>query len=99
MTCAKVKVHAILQGASGRYYMGSNRCENPQAKCPREPGDDYTKCKTICQQPAHAEIDALQKAGDDAKGGTLWIDYYYICPDCKVAVEAADVQVHVGLGK
>lgn len=95
MTCAKVTVRAFLQGASGRYYMGRNTCGKPQQTCPRLPGEGYEKCKSVCEQECHAEIDALQQAGDDARGGIMWVDYHYICDDCTAALAAADVIVRV----
>lgn len=95
MTCAKAKVNAVLQGASGRYYLGTNRCRTPQPACPRLPGEDYTKCRTVCHQECHAEVDALQQAGDDARGGTMWVAYHYVCDACRIVLQAHDVQIQL----
>lgn len=95
MTCAKVEVRSLLQGASGRFYQGSNRCERPQKTCPRLPGEDYEKCHTICKQECHAEVDAIQQAGEDARGGTMWVGYHYVCDKCKALCDAMDVQVQL----
>ena len=45
MTCAKAKVRCLIV-KGGRIFEGTNDCLNPQTTCPREPGEDYTKCKT-----------------------------------------------------
>lgn len=60
MTCAKRKVICVLSDNSGeRTAIGTNECFEPQERCPRLPGEDYTKCRTICDQPWHAEEHAL----------------------------------------
>lgn len=88
MTCAKKRVTAILVGASGQHYIGMNACRIPQARCPREPGEGYEKCKTVCRQPHHAEVAALRQAGEDARGGTITIvGHEYVCPECVVALD------------
>jgi Cytidine and deoxycytidylate deaminase zinc-binding region len=60
--CAKQVVFCEIHTIDGDTYIGSNHCRNPQLKCPREPGEGYDKCKTICNQFAHAEVSALNKA-------------------------------------
>ena len=93
MTCAKKRVVAVLVGRSGRVYIGDNRVEQPQDACPREAGDGYEKCLSVCAQPGHAEIVALQKAGDDARGGEIVvIGHDYICEGCTHALHAAGVR-------
>lgn len=59
MTCAKEIVHATLTCADGKVYHGRNDCASPVQVCPRLPGEDYTKCRSICHQPHHAEIAAV----------------------------------------
>lgn len=93
MTCAKVRVEAILIGRSGKWYEGENHCTSPQASCPRLPGEGYEKCKSVCQQDAHAEVEAIRAAGDDACGGLMYVNYHYCCPDCTRACDAAGVQL------
>jgi deoxycytidylate deaminase len=45
-----------------RHFVGENVCASPQRTCPRKPGDDYSFCKSICGQEAHAEVAAIQAA-------------------------------------
>lgn len=59
--CAKQRVVCTLHDKDGRLLArGENSCENPQPTCPREPGEDYLKCVTICRQKGHAEVMALE---------------------------------------
>lgn len=92
MTCAKARVFLTLIHPDGRSWTGENWCNNPQAVCPRAPGEDYTKCKTICEQSGHAEIDALRLAGADAKGCTAHLkNHTYFCQPCQHALFDAGV--------
>jgi deoxycytidylate deaminase len=81
---------------------GNNGCINPQPKCPREPGEGYLKCKTICGQQGHAEDMALQDAarrGIDVKGMEAHVyGHNHVCGDCGdklVAAGIARVIVHL----
>lgn len=57
--CAKQQVFCILVlPAISFVVVGRNSCFRPQTVCPREQGEDYSKCKTVCAQPSHAEVDA-----------------------------------------
>lgn len=67
MTCAKRVVTCTIVSASGERFIGRNDCANPQRECPRHGNDDYTKCKTICQQEGHAEVIAINLAGHQRK--------------------------------
>lgn len=91
MTCAKFHTIAVLIGASGRAYVGSNLCNNPQPTCPRTPGEGYDKCKSICEQEGHAEARALAMAGEDAAGGSISVNHWYVCDACRALCEAAGV--------
>lgn len=92
MTCAKLKVTCTLVTASGETIVGENYCRNPQAVCPRSPGEDYTKCKTICDQVGHAEVVAAMLAGDKASGATAHLKgHSYYCRDCQETLFAAGV--------
>jgi hypothetical protein len=92
MTCAKTQVFVTLTHPDGRSWTGTNWCRNPQAVCPREPGEDYTKCKTICDQFGHAELDALRLAGDAAAGCMASLhNHTYYCMACQHAMFAAGV--------
>lgn len=97
--CAKRRVQCLIYpvGMAGIY--GENDCANPQAVCPREPGEGYEKCKTICQQAGHAEIVALRKAeewtanaGANLVGATAYVrGHYWICEPCGAALKAAGI--------
>lgn len=92
MTCAKKIVTCVILTEDYDAFIGRNDCNNAQAKCPRLPGECYMKCRTICDQPAHAEIIALEKAGVKAQGATAFlhgIDHY--CKDCQQALVKAGV--------
>ena len=91
MTCAKKKVICFLVAEDGSIFTGSNDCQNPQATCPRKPWEGYEKCNSICKQKHHAEIDALQKAGDKARGAKVYVVHKRVCPDCQKALDAAGV--------
>ena len=84
--CAKQETIAIIEN-HGQYWVGTNWCRKPQAECPRKDlptGEGYELCKSVCEQNAHAEVDACQKAGNNAIGGTLYlIGHTYCCEDCK----------------
>jgi deoxycytidylate deaminase len=90
--CAKRTVRCLLVTPHG-CFSGSNACENPQAVCPRAPGEGYEKCKTVCQQGAHAEIQALelaQAAGASIKGAVAYVSgHHYVCEPCGAALKAA----------
>lgn len=89
--CAKRRVQAVLTTPEGKQYAGENICTTPQAVCPREEGEGYEKCKTICGQLHHAEIQCLMQAGAEAHGGTIVVNYHYCCKDCTRALDAAGV--------
>jgi len=98
MTCAKKTVIAVLVSPSGKEYVGTNSVRRPQLSCPRV-GDayaheDYTLCSTVCDQQSHAEIEAIEKAGPDARGSTLYVTHHRICTNCQRAIEEAGV-LHV----
>lgn len=76
----------------GQTFIGENWCANPQPVCPREPGEDYTKCVTICQQEGHAESVAVRLAGELARGGyALLRGHSYACQSCQEKLFAAGV--------
>lgn len=91
--CAKQRVFCDLHTTDGRVIRGENWCENPQPVCPREPGEDYTKCKTICRQEGHAEVVAVRLAGDAAKGSIAHLSgHTYACQNCQEALFGAGVE-------
>lgn len=76
----------------GRWWSGTNWCRNPQPVCPRGPGEDYTKCTTVCQQAGHAETEAIKKAGKNAAGCTaILFGHTHYCGACQVALREAGV--------
>lgn len=91
--CAKRRVVCIITGENGVEYRGENSCANAQTTCPREPGEGYAKCQSVCGQAGHAEIEALKAAGPNARGGIarLW-GHYWICEPCGAALRAAGVR-------
>jgi len=94
--CAKRVVTAILipkdTAEWPHHFIGQNYCNNAQDVCPREEGEGYLKCKTICEQESHAEIDALQKAGNKAKGSTIVVvGHDHCCKNCLDAMQVAGV--------
>jgi deoxycytidylate deaminase len=88
--CAKQHVTAVITN-NGKYWIGYNWCGNPQEICPRKnfkTGEGYEFCKSICSQHSHAEVDACEKAGEEARGGIMHIfDHTYCCEPCKKTME------------
>lgn len=81
--CAKVTTIAIVITTTGEEIIGFNACMEPQEICPRKPGEDYTKCRTVCKQIGHAEFVACLFAGKKSKGGRLVLcGHTYCCDDC-----------------
>jgi hypothetical protein len=92
MTCAKKRVICSIMTSHGQQFIGENLCENPQETCPREPGEGYEKCKSICRQGGHAEIAALEKAGAQAKGAVAVLSgHTYACQECQEALFGAGI--------
>jgi len=99
--CAKQVVVATIITPDGSYFVSTNYCILAQETCPRvgmKTGEGYELCKSICDQPAHAEINVLQAAGNKAKGGKLYIfGHTYACDSCKQAAkEAGIVEIIIG---
>lgn len=93
MTCAKTTVRCTLVTPSGEHIVGTNACANPQPVCPREPGEGYEKCTTICRQQGHAEVQAVALAGDRARGARAYIEgHTYACMACQHALFGAGVR-------
>lgn len=91
--CAKRQVVCVIIDAENyRSFRGENDCSNPQAVCPREPGEGYEKCQSVCGQAGHAEIEAVRAAGEFARGGTaqLW-GHYWMCEPCGRALREAGI--------
>lgn len=99
--CARKVVTATIITPSGRRFVGTNHCNNAQAVCPRgdmPTGVGYEMCRDICQQPGHAEMQALVNAaleGEAVAGGVIYIEgHTYACNSClKTLAEAWIVDV------
>lgn len=93
--CAKATVRCELHLRTTQVVVGTNACANPQPVCPRAPGEDYTKCRTVCDQQGHAEVQALRAvtdAGLDPVGAVAIISgHTYFCMDCQHALFGAGI--------
>ncbi len=91
--CANRDVIAIIENG-GYFYVGRNLCDNPQEKCPRKKGEGYEKCKSICRQSGHAEVEAIKAAKGNARGGAMYIvGHDHCCNPCLEAMEKAGVKI------
>ena len=91
--CAKKQVVCVIITKDWEEFRGENDCANPQPVCPRVGNEDYLKCRIICKQSGHAEIMALQAAGDKARGGDAMIyGIDNVCKSCQKALFAAGVE-------
>lgn len=91
--CAKKVVKCYIVTRDFEVFEGENDCANPQPACPRVGNEDYLKCRIICKQSGHAEIMALQAAGDKARGAEVLITGIdNVCKSCQKALFAAGVE-------
>jgi len=85
--CAKQQTVAIIEN-NGKFWIGRNDCASPQQICPRveqncKTGEGYNLCIEVCEQQGHAEVMACKEAGEEARGGTLYLfGHYYCCDNC-----------------
>jgi hypothetical protein len=99
--CVKQNVAARLHTADGEVFVGTNRCHNPQTECPREvqgmrSGEGYHLCIEVCQQPAHAEVDAIRQAGEKARGSIIYLaGHTYACGNCQEAAKAVGATIKI----
>jgi len=93
--CAKQIIVALIVN-NGEYWIGTNSCLVPQRKCPRgkmPSGVGYYLCDDICKQTAHAEVSAVNAAGNKARGGVLYLfGHTYICDRCKKVISEAGIE-------
>ncbi|MEM5371319.1 hypothetical protein V4C53_35540 [Paraburkholderia azotifigens] len=93
--CVKQTVTATVVTPSGDRYSATNHCMNPQTECPRAgmpTGVGYDLCVSVCQQTAHAEMNAVRFAGDAARGATLYLQgHTYACDSCRAAAREAGI--------
>ena len=92
-TCAKKQVVCVIITKDWEEFRGENDCANPQPVCPRVGNEDYLKCRIICKQSGHAEIMALQAAGDKTRGALVSVTGIdNVCKSCQKALFAAGVE-------
>lgn len=91
--CTKRTVVAIIKKGN-KLWCGTNKTELQVEVCPKTwLGEPFDVCKKTCGENIHAEIDALKKAGKNAKGATLYlIGHTFLCPDCERAVNKAGIK-------
>jgi len=90
--CAKRRVVCTIYDIDGDKHVGTNDCANAQPVCPRAPGEGYEKCKSVCQQGGHAEIEAIRVAGDKARfASAVLVGHYWMCEECGAALRKAGV--------
>ena len=90
--CAKQTVKCTIITPEGNRYVGTNACARPQAVCPREPGEGYAKCISICDQKGHAEEQALRAAGLFAKGAHAYVEgHTWACQNCQIELFNAGI--------
>ncbi len=93
--CVKQTVTATIITLDDTRFVGTNYCRRPQAACPRADmpsGTGYELCRSVCDQPAHAEINALNAAGEKAIGATLYLEgHTYACAPCIDACNRAGI--------
>lgn len=90
--CAKRTVRCTIITPTGERIVGENWCSNPQEVCPRNKGEDYEKCISVCNQLGHAEAVAVMIAGDKAKGAFAYVENHtYACRNCQETLFAAGI--------
>lgn len=93
--CAKQIVKCMIFTKDGEIYAGENFCHKAQVTCPREPGENYKKCKSICDQAGHAEEVALSYAkGDKADlvdAVAVVVGHTRICKHCEHLLRQAKI--------
>ncbi len=98
MTCAKQTVTATVKCEDGSEYTSTNWCRKPQEKCPRDErgyktGEGYHLCDEVCQQTNHAEVNAINLAGERCKGAVIYLSgHTYACDSCKDKADKAGIR-------
>lgn len=94
--CLKQVVKATVVSQDGSRFEGTNFVRVKVSECPRKDlptGMGYILCREICQQSAHAEINALALAGEKAQGALLYVEgHHYACSDCQEAARRAGIK-------
>lgn len=93
--CVKQTVTATIIATDGRRFTATNHCDNAQSICPRAgmaTGEGYELCRSVCEQPAHAEVNAIWLARRATRGATLYLQgHTYACEPCKKACADAGI--------
>lgn len=87
--CAKSRVFCVIADVENRrVYIGTNGCASPQSACPRNDGEGYAKCISVCRQSGHAEEDALSiLPPDHGKVSVFLFGHTYACDKCKAQLK------------
>jgi deoxycytidylate deaminase len=89
--CKKLTTVAVIMKHNQLISIGTNSIDYGISECARKDmptGVGYELCKSICKQKYHAEVDACIKAGENAKGATLYlIGHTYCCDNCKKVMD------------
>ena len=97
--CYKKDVWAVLKVKKWlrkpKFFFGTNELPKPRNRCLKSwDGEPYDICARDCGQGqgSHAEIRALMAAGNQAKGGTMFIiGQNRVCDSCLIAMKRAGV--------
>jgi deoxycytidylate deaminase len=98
--CIKQTVTATIVTPQGERYVATNHCLTPQPVCARAglaTGVGYDLCRSVCAQPAHAEVNAVNFAGKNAIGAVLYLEgHTYACDNCqRIAALAGVVEIRI----
>lgn len=96
--CAKRRVIATLVTPGDLCFTAENICGNAQTVCPREPGEGYAKCLTVCEQNDHAEALAIRRGlslvgREGIRGGRLFVHHHYACKSCAALAAKYDLEL------
>lgn len=93
--CIKQTVTATIIAPDGKRFVGTNYVRNMQLVCPRADmptGVGYELCRDVCDQSAHAEVNAIAAAQGRAYGATLYLEgHTYACEPCLAACRKAGI--------
>ena len=96
--CFKREVCAVIINKKGQIATGQNLISNGLiGECPRDVGEGYEKCTSICRQEGHAEAMAIQDAMDrkiDIEGANLYLmGHYRVCDSCQAGCDKHNLKV------
>ena len=96
--CFKREVAAVIVDKNGRIAVGQNLIYNDKVfECPRDKGEGYEKCISICNQRGHAETEAIKegiKLGLELENANLYLmGNHRICDDCSNECKKHNINV------